>query len=98
MKVVWTATAQLTFEIEQQFILKKWNLNEVLRFIDLVNETILKIKQFPELGILVDDNRHLVISKQTTLIYKVKTPSEIEIQLFWNNKWNPVDFKKYLKK
>ncbi len=96
MKITWTETAKITFEAEQEFIFKKWNAKEVLKFIDLINLTILKLSNFPELGIKVKNKRHLVISKQTTLIYKILSDEHIEILLFWNNKWNPKDFENIL--
>lgn len=97
MKVVWTAIAEITFEAEQDYILKKWNIEKVINFIDLVDGTIKKLQEFPQIGKLINDERYFVVSQQTTLIYRVLEEKEtIEILLFWNNKWNPTDLKSLL--
>ena len=96
MEIVWTATANFTFRNEQDFIFTKWNTIEVIKFLDLVDLTIEKLQNFPKIGTLKNNRRHLVISKQTTLIYRIVSPEKIEILLFWNNKWNPKDFDKIL--
>lgn len=38
MKVHWTSLADLTFDDEIDFILRKWNAKEAGEFIDLVDE------------------------------------------------------------
>ncbi|WP_051285257.1 hypothetical protein [Aequorivita capsosiphonis] len=45
-----------------------------------------------------DNVRVSVISKQTTLVYKVfEKEGRIDLLLFWNNKKNPQEFQKFLK-
>jgi hypothetical protein len=99
MEIVWTATANFTFRKEQDFIFTKWNRIEVIKFLDLVDIIIIiieKLQNFPKIGTLKNNRSHFVISKQTTLIYKIVSPEKIEILLFWNNKWSPKDFDKIL--
>lgn len=91
MIVVWTATAEITYEAEQDYILKKWNINEVINFVELVDSTINKLQDFPSLGKVINGDRHFIMSKQTTLIYRIINDNKIELLLFWNNKWNPND-------
>lgn len=63
MKIVWTKTAELTFHAEMEFILKKWNLKQVEKFINLVDDIIDQLKKFPLLGKHSESNdRFLVIS------------------------------------
>lgn len=40
MKIIWTHTAELTYLAEIEFILKKWNLKETIKFIDLVDDIV----------------------------------------------------------
>lgn len=40
MEIIWTEFALTTFEEEIDFILLKWNINEVQKFIILVNKNI----------------------------------------------------------
>ncbi len=89
MKFIWTLRAELTFQAEQDFIFRKWNEQEVIKFVKLVYNNIERLKVFPELGKLEkDDKRSVVISKQTTLFYRIIDEDTIELMLFWNNLWD----------
>lgn len=97
--VFWTDLAEESYSNELDFINTKWNLSEVVKFMDLVDEFVNKL----ELGIIVGkiskktNIRSFVISKQTTLFFDVFEDSkEIELLLFWNNKGNPLELKKLL--
>lgn len=99
MEIVWTETAELTFQAELDFILKKWNTKEAIKFTDLVDETIENLKEFPLLGRYSDSGDfYLVISKQTTLIYRLVESNVMELLLFWNNKQNPENLEATIKK
>ncbi len=92
MNIIWTLTAELTFEEEQSYILKKWNNEEVVNFVKLVYRNIERLKTLPFLGKDIGNNeRSLVISKQTTLFYRIIDDNTIELMLFWNNLRNPKD-------
>ncbi|AUP77684.1 type II toxin-antitoxin system RelE/ParE family toxin [Flavivirga eckloniae] len=98
MRIVWTQTAELSFEAEIDFILKKWTNKEATSFINLVEEVLEQLKKFPLLGRLFEnDNMYLVISKQTTLIYRVLNEKTLELLLLWNNKQNPENLEKAIK-
>ena len=99
MIVYWSEKAEWTFNEEVDFIFRKWGNEEVEKFILLVEDFI----EILESGMLIGrvsnviDARFSVISKQTTLVYRVdKTNNRIELLMFWNNKRNPNDFAKYL--
>jgi len=98
MKIIWSNTANYTFKKEQDCIFSKWNAIEVLKFVDLVDAAILKLKDFPEIGVELKNHRYLVISKQTTLFYQILDSNNLKLLLFWNNKWNPDDFNLFIKK
>ncbi len=98
MNIIWTFTAELTFEEEQNYILKKWSNTEVIKFIELVYKNIERLKILPFLGEELNNNeRCLVISKQTTLFYRIIDTDTIELMLFWNNLRNPKDLEFLLK-
>jgi hypothetical protein len=67
--LIWDVKAQITLEEEINFILFKWNLNEVKKFSDLVEENLSRLSINPEIGIYSKTLKvyYLVISKQTTL-------------------------------
>lgn len=101
MQVFWTQIAERTYFDEIDFISRKWNEKEVDKFVLLVENFI----QILESGILIgapysiENVRFSVISKQTSLVYKIYTNTDrIDLLLFWNNKRDPKDFEKFLKK
>jgi len=97
MKVIWSFTAEITFEAEKNYIEKKWSNTAVIEFIKLVDQSVNRLRQFPDIGKISDNSdRMLVISRQTTLIYRISDSNTIELLLFWNNKWNPSDLEMFL--
>ena len=95
----WTLNAELTFLEEIEFISKKWQTKQIEKFVDLVDNRIKDLSS----GIIegkpsnIKNVRILVISKQTTLVYKInRNESRIDLITFWNNKVNPENYKKYL--
>ena len=100
MEINFTTSANISFEDEIDFIFRKWNLDEVEKFINLVDDFIINLSKNQYLGKKSNkrDNRVFVISKQTTIIYKVyEDLNKIDIIYFWNNKRNPKEMKKLTK-
>ena len=98
-KVEWKPIATDTYFEEIDFILRKWNEVEVQKFEDLVYDFLATLSKIPEIGIYKSKYNcySLVISKQTTLYYKIiEDKSQIDLVLFWNNKKNPDDLIKLL--
>ncbi|WP_100614292.1 hypothetical protein [Confluentibacter citreus] len=97
MDVFWTETAKLSFSEELDFIHRKWGNKEVEKFILLSEEFIEILKSGHLEGKPTDkkDVKLYVISKQTTLVYKLNNSQKrIELILFWNNLKNPKEFEK----
>lgn len=97
-KIEWTFRAEISFFEEAQFILQKWNINEVNKFESLVEDELKRLSINPAIGNFKgDDIYSLSVSEQTTLFYKInKDLSLIELLLFWNNLRNPDDLIKLL--
>jgi plasmid stabilization system protein ParE len=96
----WLTLAELTFLDEIDFILRKWNTNEVEKFTLLVYSFINTLSQNPAIRKYSPKRKiySLVISKQTTLYYTIlKDKKQIDLLLFWNNKQNPSLLKKLLR-
>ena len=92
MKIVWSENARLSYAEELEYIAKKWTINEVTDFMDLVEGFTSKLKTGTIEGRISPKTniRSFVISKQTTLFFDVnEAQGMIEILLFWNNKMNP---------
>lgn len=100
MKVIWTPNAELSFTKELEFIDKKWSSNEVLNFIDLVDNFLLKLEKGIIQGKISKSSNiySFVISKQTTIYFDVlKEFNTIQILLFWNNTQDPNKLVKYIR-
>lgn len=97
-KIEWTFLAEISFFEEAQFILLKWNINEVNKFESLVEAELKRLSTNPTLGKISFKNSYsLAISKQTTLFYIINYDSNsVELLLFWNNLKNPEDLTKLL--
>ncbi|QMU65466.1 MAG: hypothetical protein GKR88_15015 [Flavobacteriaceae bacterium] len=100
-QVVWSDLADETYGRELNFIDLKWNINEVVKFMTLVDEFIEKL----ESGVIAGKFfKHVkinsfVLSKQTTLFFDIdEAKKEIELLLFWNNKENPEDLETIIKR
>lgn len=98
--VEWTPSAQVSFLDEVDFIYLKWNYKEVLKFQDLVEIETARLAINPEIGKLKSNGTYsLVLSKQTTLYYRIKPNNNlVELLYFWNNLKNPDDLVKLLHK
>ncbi len=101
MTIFWTKTAKDSFQEELDFIYIKWGNKEVDRFInlsvefvDLLAKGLIEGKSSKKRNIRIS-----VISKQTTLVYKINTvKNQIELVLFWNNLKDPNKLEKIITK
>lgn len=92
MEIVWTKQAEASFNSILDYLLEKWTIKEANNFIDLVDNTIFQISKNPKLfkiSIFDKESREAVITKQTSLFYRLINSSTIEIEYFWNNYRNP---------
>lgn len=99
LKIKWSTLAEITFADEIDFILRKWNLVEADKFVSLVYDYLERLTTNPNIGIFNSESNcySIVISKQTTLYYKIlESEKKVELILFWNNKQNPIHLKKIL--
>ena len=97
-KIEWTFLAEDSYLEEIEFVFFKWNKKEVEKFENLVENELKRISLNPKIGKLKNLTIYsLVISKQTTIFYRINDESvSVEILLFWNNQKNPDDLAKLL--
>ena len=98
-KIEWKTIATYSYFNEIDFILSKWNEIEVQKFEDLVYDFLETLSKTPEIGIFNPEINcfSIVISKQTTLYYKIiEDKSQIDLILFWNNSKSPDGLTKLL--
>lgn len=99
MNVIWTPTAELSYAKELDKISKKWSINEIIDFMNLVDDFVKKLESGIIEGKISQKTnlRSFVISRQTTLYFDVFVDTQtIELLLFWNNKDNPKTLKEFL--
>ncbi|MGV9002748.1 type II toxin-antitoxin system RelE/ParE family toxin [Flavobacterium sp.] len=97
--VNWLPSSENTFSREMDFIVEKWNINEVVKFSNLVQKSIIRLAQNPLIGIYRNDinSYSFVISKQTTLFYDIiENKHQIDLLVFWSNLKDPEDLLKLL--
>lgn len=87
MKIVWNNNALESLDKNIDHLKKKWSINDVVNFLDIVEEKVELLKTFPEIGTICVFKpllRELVITKHITLFYEVETDT-IYLHLFWLN-------------
>ena len=83
----WVPLAIDTYLEEINFIYLKWNQNEVDKFVVLVDENLKRLSVNPLIGQIHKNVYKIVLSKQTSLFYKIiEDEKKIELVYFWNNK------------
>ncbi|NDV16842.1 hypothetical protein GO009_12470 [Muricauda sp. TY007] len=98
MKVIWTFEAKKSFNDILDYLMEVWTQKEALTFIDLVEDTIEKIKDNPEMFKVSHYNgasREAHITKHTTMFYRI-LDELIEVEYFWGNFQNPDKIEKLL--
>lgn len=91
MKVVWTLEAEKSFLAIIDYLLNRWTATEAGVFIDLVEATIDKITDHPEMfkpSQYDPESREAFLTKHTTMFYRI-IENTIEIEFFWGNFQNP---------
>ena len=96
-EIYWEPLSKITFSEEMYFILRKWNQKGVDVFAFLVQENLNRLSVNPFIGKPIKSYYKLVISKQTTLFYKIiENKKQIDLLVFWNNLKSPGDLAKFL--
>lgn len=100
MQIVWTKQAEDSFNTTIDYLLEIWTAREANNFIDLVEAIIFKIEINPKLfkvSIFDKESREAVVTKHTSMFYRLLNENTIEIEFFWNNYRNPEIQKKTIK-
>lgn len=93
MKIVWNKNALSSLDKNLDHLKSNWTINDVENFLNIVDEKLNVLKDFPEMGTLCEFKpllRMLVITKHITLFYEVDSEI-IYLHLFWLNYNNPTD-------
>jgi len=93
-RIHWTTEAYLDFSQIVLFIKEKWGGKSAEDFVNRVETIINILSVFPQLGKIIHSQkqiRALVISKQTTIVYRIKSELLVILNLF-DNRQNPDKF------
>lgn len=98
--IVWTRTGFNSFDVNIEFIKRKWNDKIIERFISRTNAIIKKISVNPFLFPKSKTYRKYhkaIIHKNITLFYRIIS-DKVYIILFWDNRQDPVFLRDLLAK
>jgi len=90
MKLKWTLTAEENLVNITDYILGRFTKKEVNFFFLAVHRVIGIVFEYPEIGSFYNQTiyRHILISKQTYLFYKVEN-NTVYLVTFFNNSQDP---------
>ena len=101
MNVVWTSQAEDSINSIIEYLEIHWTAKEVINFLDLVEDTINNITDYPELFKVSqydDESREAIITRHTTMFYRLLNTTTIEIEYFWGNFQDPSQISELLKR
>jgi len=99
-EIIWTRTAYKSFDLNIEFIKKKWDDIIVKRFIFDADKAIEKLKINPLLypmTITFPKYHRAIIHKNVSLFYR-HSSTKVYILLFWENRQDPKFLKELLSK
>lgn len=96
-EVLWTNTAEASFDKIVKYLNREWTEKEVAKFIQRTEDMIGALKCYPEIGRPSKKKKFVrigILDKHTQLIYHYKPSSKtIKLFLFWGMKQNPAKLK-----
>jgi len=98
--IIWTRTGFNSFDVNIEFIKRKWNDKIVKRFISTIDVIIENIRINPFLypkSTIHKKYHRVIIHKNTTMFYRI-IADKIYIILFWDNRQDPIFLKEILSK
>ncbi len=96
--VVWTETAEKSYENNLQYLSEYWSTREIRNFMDKVDEAVMNISLNSLIGSVSEENynyRKYLVVPQIYLYYRI-TSERIYLVSFWNNFQDPDRLQKLL--
>jgi plasmid stabilization system protein ParE len=93
VKIKWTKRAQISFDTIVEYLEKEWSINSAIKFVRLTNNFLEILKIQPKIGrpeIAKDDLRGFVLSRYTTVFYRIKSKKLIIILKFFDTRQHPL--------
>jgi plasmid stabilization system protein ParE len=93
VRIRWTKRAEKSFDQIVEFLQEKWSLNSAINFVKRTNHFIETLKEQPKIGRpekAKKDLRSFVLSRQTTVFYRIKSNEVIILLKFFDTRQNPL--------
>lgn len=89
--IIWSPLAEETYFEILEYLLEKWTEREALNFEARLLEVLDLLKENPQIYAYSKEKKsyRAVLTRQTTLIYRVKETNLIELVTFWGNRQDP---------
>ena len=92
MKILWTKAAQSSFDKIVDYLKNEWSLKSAIKFVSKTIIFLDILQQHPEIGRkekIKKDLRSFVLTRQTTIFYRIKNDTTIVILKFFDTQQNP---------
>ncbi len=92
VKILWTKRAQHSFERIVDYLLTEWSLAVAAKFVNKSNAFIEILKDHPRIGkqeMAQKGLRSFVLSRQTTVFYRIKNKDTIILLNFFDTRQEP---------
>lgn len=92
MKVFWTNRARKSFDSIVAFLSEEWGVTSARKFLRLTFRLVELLKEHPHLGKeekAIEGLRSFVLSRHTTLFYRIKAEKVIVLLKFFDTRQNP---------
>jgi plasmid stabilization system protein ParE len=92
VKILWTKRAQKSFDNIVSYLENKWSIHSAIKFVRKTNSFIKTLQSQPYIGKpegSKNDLRGFVLSRYTTVFYRVKNPETIILLNFFDTRQHP---------
>jgi plasmid stabilization system protein ParE len=92
LKILWTKAAQSSFDKIVDYLKNEWSLKSAIKFVSKTIIFLDILQQHPEIGRkekIKKDLRSFVLTRQTTIFYRIKNDTTIVILKFFDTRQNP---------
>ena len=92
LKIKWTKRAQKSFDKIVEYLEDEWSINSAIKFVRLTNRFLETLENQPRLGkaeIAKKDLRSFVLSRHTTVFYRIKDDEHLIILKFFDTRQHP---------
>ena len=93
-KIIWSIQAEQAYIKILEYLFEKWTEKEAGKFAERVEQVLDFIKKNPKMYRYSENRKsyRAVLTQQTTLVYRLKEETVIELVTFWDNRQDPAKY------